>query len=231
MNGNFTFTYADLLALANTTGTVVTSADLSNDENYKKRKAEIEAENNAFTNMVNTMRSANTNLSYDDAKVLAERLGFKYKNITDFENECLAELQKAVNETAREEAYKNAKNAYEDFVKVMGFDQQQTVTSAPVINLNAVVPVQNTQEPEAEIDEAKMTFTERCEFVEDLMRGGVGNSQFKKHLSVRHQNVEAKSIVKDWYKSGYISLAEKNSLLFLCNINACSSHLNVTARR
>lgn len=230
MNG-FTFTYSDLLALANTTGATMTTQDLNNDKNYQERKAEIIAENNAYNNMLATMKAANTNLSDDDAKILVEHLGFRHTDITKFENDCLAELQKAVNETAKEQAYENAKSAYENFMTAMGFNNTQQPQQ--VINLNAMIPQPAQPQPteETELDEKHMSFQDRCELIESMMSGGSGHNQFRKHLSVRHQNVEVKSIIKDWYKSGYITLAEKNSLLFLANINACSNHLNVTARR
>lgn len=228
MNG-FTFTYNDLLALANTTGRTITLTDLQNDENYQKMKKQIDEENTMYANIVATMKAANQNLSDDEAGNMAVRLGFKYTDVNKFNADCVEQMQKTVNEAAKEDAYKNAKNAYEEFVKVMGFNTQPAQPQ-PIINLNAVVPTQ-VESSEDEIDEKSMTFQERCDYIETLMSGGSGSSQFKKHLSVRHQNVGAKTVVKEWYKMGYISLAEKNSLLFLANISACSNHINVTARR
>lgn len=229
MSNGFNFTYSDILALANTKAATLTTADLSTNTYYQEQKAKIAAENVAFNNMVATMRAANPNLSAADAKVLAERLGFKYTEISVFEAECLEQMQKVADEEAREEAYATAKRSCEEFIKIMGFQNQPQ--QSPIINLNAVIPQAQVEEDE-ELDEAHMTFSERCDYIECLVSGSAkGNTQFKKHLDTRHKNIEAKTLVKEWYKKGFITLSEKNSLLFMCNISTCSNHLNVTARR
>lgn len=229
MSNGFNFTYEDIKKLAETKGAIVTTADLTNDNLYQEAKKIAEEGNKVFTDIVDTLQKINNGLGKADAEDMARKLGYEYVDIKKLESDYINQLQADRDAEAREKAYSDAKSAYENFMAVMGFNNQPA--SQPVINLNAVIPQPQAKADEAEIDEAHMSFKERCEFVDELLSGGIGSSQFRKHLSVRHQNVEAKSIVKDWYKSGYISLAEKNSLLFLCNINACTSHLNVTARR
>lgn len=228
MDNRFTFTYADIKNLATTKAKKITVIDLINDMPYQEEKKKVEQSNDEFNNIVDTLQKLNGNLSKDEAKAMASKLGYKYIDIAEFEKGYIEQLQADADADAKEKAYAEARDAYDEFMKVMGFNNNQQPTQS-VINLNAVIPAAQV-EPE-ELDESKMSFNERCELVEEMLSGNSGNSQFKKHLSVRHKNVGAKSLIKEWYKLGYISLAEKNSLLFLANISACSGHLNVTARR
>jgi hypothetical protein len=229
MGNNFTFTYKDIKDLANTHAKKITVLDLVNDTQYQETKKRIESENKVHENMVATIKAMNNNkISDEDAKVLAEKMGCVFVDIKEFEDKYIEQLQADADQEAKEKAYEDAKKSYDEFIKVMGFNNNQP-QQFPVINMNAVIQPQVEDE---EIDEAHMTFSERCEYIECLVSGSAkGNTQLKKHLDTRHKNIGAKSLVKEWYKKGYISLAEKNSLLFMCNISTCSNHLNVTARR
>ena len=237
MNGfNFNFNFKDVQNLATTKAPVITAADLANDTAYQEAKKKIIEDNNTFDAIVNTfMNMQNANLTKAEAEDLVTRLNYKHIDVAEFEKGYIEKLQEDADAEAREAAYLNAKNAYDSFIQAMGFNTQpqNAQPSIPIqLNMNAVVPA-NIQEPEKadEIDEKHMSFQDRCEYIEELLSGNSGNTQFRRHLAVRHKNVEAKSLIKEWYKAGYISLSEKNSLLFLANITACSGHVNVTARR
>lgn len=226
---NFNFNFKDIQNLASTKASTITAADLANDTAYQEAKKKIIEDNNTFDAIVNTfMNMQNSNLTKAEAEELAKRLNYQHTDVAEFEKSYLEKLQEDADAEAREEAYNNAKKSYDEFIRAMGFDNQQPAAQQ-IINVNAVVPA---QKPENEIDEKHMSWKDRCEYIEELSSGSShGNNQFRRHLSVRHQNIGAKALVKEWYKAGYITLAEKNSLLFMCNINACSNHLNVTARR
>ena len=230
---NFTFT--DLLSLngfmANATSTInVTDTEVKKTDVFKEKKAEADANNVIWNNVVSVIKTANPKISDKDAAASAAAMlatsGIT-KEVT--EKEIVDEIRESMLAEKKAEAQLEAMSSLGESMAQLQI-LQNMMGCGETVATPAPAPAPAPSVPAAPA-ESRMTMAERKAMIRDMIGSGIGTNQFRRHCSTTAQANAARAKIEEWRSKGYITGGQKAELRAEVNAAAWLGHCGVTATR